>query len=103
MSALPPGPNYAPAPGYAPAPPAQYSPAPSPAPAYPAPTYAPVGPVLLKSKPYEVKSVQPLPITVSEAYSSFDCRERYPGRHYADLESGCQVCPTLHCHVFWLK
>ena len=63
-------------------------------PAYePEPYYPPkpVGPVLLEKRPYEVKSVQPLPITVSESYTSFDCRDKYPGRHYADPEAGCQV------------
>ena len=51
----------------------------------------PVGPVLLEKRPYEVKSVQPLPITVAESYTSFDCRTKHPGRHYADPEAGCQV------------
>ena len=61
--------------------------------AAPEPVYPPkpVGPVLLEKRPYEVKSVQPLPITVSESYTSFDCRSLYPGRHYADPETGCQV------------
>ena len=60
----------------------------APEPAYPP---KPVGPVLLEKRPYEVKSVQPLPITVSESYTSFDCRSLHPGRHYADPETGCQV------------
>ena len=76
---------------YAPPKDEYYSP---PKPTYePEPYYPPkpVGPVLLEKRPYEVKSVQPLPITVSESYTSFDCRDKYPGRHYADPEAGCQV------------
>ena len=63
------------------------------APYEPEPYYPPkpVGPVLLEKRPYEVKSVQPLPITVSEPYTSFDCRSKHPGRHYADPEANCQV------------
>jgi len=56
----------------------------------------PKGPVLLEKRPYEVKSVQPLPITVAESYTSFDCRNLYPGRHYADPETGCQVYHFCH-------
>ena len=105
---------HAPAPAYHAEPePAYHAPAPaygapSPAPTYsaPAPAYhAPVGPVLLEKRPYEVqdnidgcielvqvKSVQPLPITVAEAYTGFDCRTKpYQGRHYADPEAGCEV------------
>ena len=96
----PPNPSYVPEP-YAPHKPA-YSPEPSspPKPAYspapyspPAPEYhKPVGPVLLKERPYEVKSVQALPISVSESYTGFDCRQvAYPDRHYADPETGCEV------------
>ena len=77
-----------------------------PKPAYTPPPYippAPVGPVLLKTRPYEVKSVQPLPITVSETYTSFDCRSKpYPGRHYADEEAGCEVI-ELNLHIERLK
>ena len=50
-----------------------------------------MGPVLLEEKPYEVKTVQPLPVAVTETYTSFDCRGRYANRHYADTEAGCQV------------
>ena len=77
--------------GYSPPPKDAYAP---PAPAYEPEPYLPpkpVGPVLLEKRPYEVKSVQPLPITVSEPYTSFDCRNKQPGRHYADPEAGCQV------------
>ena len=86
-------PSYTPEPysppGYAA--PESYSP-----PAYAAPEpYAPpkpVGPVLLEKRPYEVKSVQPLPITVSESYTGFDCRSApYPDRFYADAEAGCEA------------
>ena len=73
----------------------------------PAPTYEPepylppkpVGPVLLKKRPYEVKSVQPLPITVAETYTSFDCRNKHPGRHYADPEAQCQVTSFMKADV----
>ena len=52
----------------------------------------PIGPVLLEKRPYEVVSVQPVPITVSDGYSTFDCRNvPFTNKHYADLESGCQV------------
>jgi hypothetical protein len=48
--------------------------------------------VLLEKRPYEVKSVQPLPITVSESYTGFDCRAApHPDRFYADPEAGCEV------------
>ena len=82
----PPGPAQDPYDPYyaAPAPPSYEAPEP----VYPP---KPVGPVLLEKRPYEVKSVQPLPITVAETYTSFDCRSLYPGRHYADPETGCQV------------
>ena len=47
----------------------------------------------------QVKSVQPLPITVAETYTGFDCRSKpYQGRHYADPEAGCEVsCSLLPC------
>ena len=84
-----------PTPSHAPAlTPLVHAPAPAPAPYHPAPapyTPAPVGPVLLEEKPYEVKTVQPLPVAVTETYTSFDCRGRYANRHYADTEAGCQV------------
>ena len=92
--APPPKPDYhavdpyhpAPKPDYHPAEPAGYGPPPKPA------YEKPVGPVLLEKRPYEVKSVQPVPITVAEGYSKFDCRSvPYPDRHYADPETGCQV------------
>ena len=83
------------------APVAPYSPAPvapvvapySPAPVAPVAPYhpTPAGPVLLEKKPYETKTVQALPVSVHETYTGFDCRGRYPGRHYADPEAGCQV------------
>jgi len=85
-------PTYAPAaPTYhQPAPPAYHEPAP---PAY----HVPVGPVLLDKRPYEVKSVQPLPITVAETYTGFDCRSKpYQGRHYADPEAGCEIYHFCH-------
>ena len=86
-----PDPVYAPEPAYSPEP--AYKPEPDYAP--PKPVYSPppiIGPVLLEKRPYEVKSVQPLPITVAETYTRFDCRDKpYPGRHYADAEAGCQV------------
>ena len=90
-------PSYDYSPGY------DYSPPANDAYAPPAPTYEPepylapkpVGPVLLEKRPYEVKSVQPLPITVAETYTSFDCRNKHPGRHYADPEAQCQVTQTL--------
>jgi len=84
----PPAADYAPAPatgGYAPAEPAYHAPA------------APVGPVLLHKRPYEVTAVQPLPITVEETYTTFDCRSvPYPDRHYADPEAGCEVYHFCH-------
>lgn len=95
-----PEPSYAPEP-YSPPKPA-YSPDPysPPKPAYgpPAPEYhKPVGPILLEKRPYEVKSVQPLPISVAESYSNFDCRQApYPDRHYADPETGCEVIQFFH-------
>ena len=70
--------------------PLSYSPVPAPAPYSPAP-YTNVGPVMLKEKPYEVKTVQALPITVAETYTTFDCRGKYANRHYADTEAGCEV------------
>ena len=82
----------APAP-YSPVP-APYAPAPAPytpAPYAPEPTYEPVGPVLLEKKPYEVKTIQALPVAVAETYTNFDCRGKYANRHYADTEAGCQV------------
>lgn len=104
----PPSP-YAPAHALAPSPVTSYGPAKS---EYDAPPYStgiesygppepayhePVGPVLLHKRPYEVKAVQPLPITVEEAYTSFDCRNvPYPGRHYADPESGCEIYHFCH-------
>jgi len=84
--------TYTPAaPAYVqPAPPAYVEPA---APAY----HAPVGPVLLDKRPYEVKSVQPLPITVAETYTGFDCRSKpYQNRHYADPEAGCEIYHFCH-------
>ncbi|XP_023331925.1 extensin-1 isoform X2 [Eurytemora carolleeae] len=107
-SAQPYEPNpYAPAPyvpePYAPAPyePAPYKPSSSYEPAAYAPPkpeyHAPVGPVLLEKRPYEVESVKPLPITVSETYTSFDCRKvPYPDRHYADPEAGCEIYHFCH-------
>ena len=112
-------PTYAPAaPTYhQPAPPAYHEPAP---PAY----HVPVGPVLLDKRPYEVtamqlllikhrhlhsldlkvKSVQPLPITVAETYTGFDCRSKpYQGRHYADPEAGCEVTPLLSCIMYLIQ
>jgi len=92
-----PEPAYIPEPAYAPEPAYVPEPAYKPEPAYapPKPVYSPppiIGPVLLEKRPYEVKSVQPLPITVAETYTSFDCRNKpYPGRHYADAEAGCQI------------
>ena len=107
-------PYYSPAPAYEPVQP--YAPPPEsydsyyeppndpyyepPPPSYEAPEpYKPKGPVLLEKRPYEVKSVQPLPITVAESYTSFDCRSLYPGRHYADPETGCQVRHSVICNV----
>merc|ERR1719206_598495 len=82
--------GLAPAPGYAP-----QAPYVAPQPAYTPEPYsppAPVGPVLLESKPYHPKSVEALPITVAETYTNFDCRSKpYPGRHYADVEAGCEI------------
>ena len=74
--------------------PAPYAPAPAPytpAPYAPEPAYEPVGPVLLEKKPYEVKTIQALPVAVAETYTNFDCRGKYANRHYADPEAGCQV------------
>ena len=51
---------------------------------------SPVGPVLLQSRPNEVKSINPLPITVTDTFTSFDCRTRHPG-HYADIETNCEI------------
>jgi hypothetical protein len=102
---------YAPPPAYAPepySPPAYSAPEPYSPPAYAAapepyspPAYAapepyvppkPVGPVLLEHRPNEVKSVQPLPITVAESYTGFDCRSApYQDRLYADPETGCEA------------
>ena len=98
-------PSYDYSPGY------DYSPPANDAYAPPAPTYEPepylppkpVGPVLLEKRPYEVKSVQPLPITVAETYTSFDCRNKHPGRHYADPEAQCQVTQTLFQIVIKIK
>ena len=70
-------------PGYAPA--GHVSAIHSPAP------YIPVGPVLLKERPYEVKTVQALPVTIAETYTTFDCRGKYANTHYADTEAGCEV------------
>ena len=43
--------------------------------------------------------MQPLPITVAETYTGFDCRSKpYQNRHYADPEADCQtfhVCANL--------
>merc|ERR1719430_2677561 len=85
----------------------EYHPAPVPVQAYgptepvyqaPEPVYqAPIGPVMLEKRPYDVKSVQPLPISVSETYTSFDCRTKpYQGRHYADPEAGCEIYHFCH-------
>lgn len=75
--------------------PLSYSPVPAPAPYSPAP-YSPVGPVLLKEKPYEVKTVQALPVTIAETYTTFDCRGKYANRHYADTEAGCEIYHFCH-------
>jgi len=101
-----PEPSYGPSPSYAPEPAYNpYAPEPTYAPAgykpnsyNPEPAYsAPVGPVLLEKRPYEVKSVQELPISVSKAYTGFDCRAvPYPDRHYADPEAGCQIYHFCH-------
>jgi len=95
-----PKPTYAPAPAYVPEPAYGAQPVYAPEPAYvpEAPAYvAPVGPVLLENRPHEVKSVQPLPITVEDTYTSFDCRTKpYPGRHYADPEAGCEIYHFCH-------
>ena len=91
-----PEPSYPGAPAYGP-----YDPEPSYAPPsspyLPEPEYAaPVGPVLLEKRPYEVKAVQELPISVAQSYTGFDCRTvPYPDRHYADPEAGCQVSERL--------
>merc|ERR1719400_2319243 len=69
---------------------APYSPA---GPAYHQP--APAGPVLLE-KPYETKTVQALPVSVHQTYTGFACRRRYPGRHYADPEAGCEIYHFCH-------
>jgi len=87
------------APTYAPPAPTYHQPAPQPAYHEPAPPayHVPVGPVLLDKRPYEVKSVQPLPITVAETYTGFDCRSKpYQGRHYADPEAGCEIYHFCH-------
>merc|ERR1711874_416114 len=88
-------PGFAPAPGYSPQPayiPPQHTYSPEP---YSPP--APVGPVLLDTKPYSPKSVEALPITVAETYTNFDCRSKpYPGRHYADVETGCEIYHFCH-------
>merc|ERR1719481_1614448 len=101
-------PAPAPAPGFGvvPAPAPGFGVVPAPAPSYvPQPAYtpepytppAPVGPVLLESKPYDPKSVEALPITVSETYTNFDCRSKpYPGRHYADVEAACEIYHFCH-------
>lgn len=68
----------------------QYHPGKTPTP------YTPAGPVLLKEKPYEVKTVQELPITVAETYTTFDCRGKYANRHYADTEAGCEIYHFCH-------
>jgi len=91
-------------PGYAPHPspfspaPNSYAPAPySPAPYTPEPVaYEPVGPVLLEKKPYETKTVQALPVAVSETYTNFDCRGKYANRHYADPEAACTIYHFCH-------
>lgn len=84
-------------PGYAPAghvsaihspAPLSYSPLPAP--------YIPVGPVLLKERPYEVKTVQALPVTIAETYTTFDCRGKYANTHYADTEAGCEIYHFCH-------
>ena len=56
---------------------------------------SPVGPVLLHSRPNETKSVHPLPITVTDTFTSFDCRTRHPG-HYADIETNCEIYHFCH-------
>lgn len=72
----------------------------SPQPAYTPEPYsppAPVGPVLLESRPHDPKSIEALPISVSETYTNFDCRSKpYPGRHYADAETGCEIYHFCH-------
>jgi len=100
-------------PGYAPHPapfspvgpaPTSFAPAPySPAPYSPEPVYAPeplayepVGPVLLDKKPYETKTVQALPIPVSDTYTNFDCNGKYANRHYADPEAACTIYHFCH-------
>jgi len=72
-----------------------YSPVAATAPYPPAP-YTPVGPVLLKEKPYEVKSVQALPVTVVETYTTFDCRGKYANTYYADTKAGCKIYHFCH-------
>jgi len=57
----------------------------------------PVGPVLLQHRPNEVKSIQPVPITINDGYSKFDCRNvPYSNRHYADPDTGCQIYHFCH-------
>ena len=54
-----------------------------------------LGPVLLQSRPNEVKSINPLPITVTDAFTSFDYKTRHPG-HYADIETNCEIYHFSH-------
>jgi len=94
-------PTYSPVPAYTAAP--SYG---QPKHAYtPEPTYSPIPyslpapqePVLLEKRPYEVKSVQSLPISVTETYTNFDCRSKpYAGRHYADVEAACEIYHFCH-------
>jgi len=86
-------------PGYGPPPPPQpvASSAPAFGPAQPYSPPVPVGPVLLQSNPHTPQVVEPLPITVGDTYTTFDCRTKpYPGRHYADVDTGCEIYHFCH-------
>jgi len=57
----------------------------------------PAGPVLLQHRPNEVTRIQPVPITINEDYSKFDCRNvPFSNRHYADPDTGCQIYHFCH-------
>eukprot|EP00096_Caligus_rogercresseyi_P005558 TRINITY_DN2134_c0_g1_i2.p1 TRINITY_DN2134_c0_g1~~TRINITY_DN2134_c0_g1_i2.p1 ORF type:complete len:209 (-),score=62.72 TRINITY_DN2134_c0_g1_i2:346-972(-) len=58
----------------------------------------PKQPVLLKERPNEVKEIKPVPITIHDTYTNFDCRKvPYSDKHYADSQTGCA---TYHfCHA----